>query len=212
MAGAARLASGLSNKHHPRVCPCTSATVTAELRRTCSSPFVTSNSASGGPPVRSPLAGLSVFAGPPISAGSRSTPGRHPTECVDIFEPIDSRSYRAHARGQLLRGAQCWCVVEDGWITRLRASPTFARCESSLAVSTNSCRRRSPLEAEAEYRARALRHICSSPDRVLISRADRDNSPSHVFVALEELATPASRDMPVHWHTELSTPCRNRKA
>src|ERR1035438_4004860 len=31
----------------------------------------------------------------------------------------------------------CWCVVEAGWITRLRTSPMFARCENSCRPSMN---------------------------------------------------------------------------
>ena len=34
-------------------------------------------------------------------------------------------------------GVSCWCVVDAGWITRLFASPMFARCEKSLTGSMN---------------------------------------------------------------------------
>ena len=45
-----------------------------------------------------------------------------PTEMriMSLPMPIASRSWYG----------TCWCVVEAGWITRVFASPTFARCEA----------------------------------------------------------------------------------
>ena len=36
-------------------------------------------------------------------------------------------------------GLSCWWVVDPGWITRVRESPTLARCEASCRDSMNFC-------------------------------------------------------------------------
>jgi hypothetical protein len=52
--------------------------------------------------------------------------------------PIESRIMSAVTPAASCSAAlNCWWVVEAGWITRLRASPMFARCEKSCALSMN---------------------------------------------------------------------------
>ena len=65
----------------------------------------------------------------------------------------------------------CWCVVLAGWITRVLASPTFARWLARRSDSMNLApAARPPLYAEADHRTRAARQ---QPSRQLVVRVIR---------------------------------------
>ena len=57
--------------------------------------------------------------------------------------------------------SESWrCVVEAGWMTSVRVSPTLARCEHSSTRSDERLARLAPAaQAEREHRARALRQV-----------------------------------------------------
>ena len=60
----------------------------------------------------------------------------------------------------------CWCVVDAGWITRLLASPTLARCENTCSASMKRRPASSPpLDAERQHAARAARQVALAPAR-----------------------------------------------
>jgi len=79
----------------------------------------------------------------PGSSPIRQVPGNEPRvtplgrgeRAIEVGEDVlnrldtdrESHHVRSHASAQLLVLAHCECVVEAGWMARLRTSPTFAR-------------------------------------------------------------------------------------
>ena len=80
------------------------------------------------------------------------------------------------------------CVVEPGWMTSVRVSPTLARCEHSSTRPMNaSPASRPPSHAEREDRARALRQVLLGERVVRVVRQPGVADPAHARVGVEPL-------------------------